>query len=673
MTLLAVSLDRSGRVTFANEALLSLLAAQDGELTGLDWYATFAPDAERRDTAAAFHEAMDGGAMPARSVSTLQTPAGGRRTIVWHNVVLRDASRVPVGAASIGEDVTERQRLEVEHGRLVAAVGQASESIVITDTSGAILYVNPAFERTSGYGRDEVAGANPRILRSGHQSSAYYEAMWRRLAAGMSWSGEFVNRRKDGSLYRAETTISPVRDETGDTTSYVAVQRDVTQERAIEAEHERRTRERAQVTAALGRLRADAAPEETAAAVCTEVVALPGVEFASIISFAGPRVAIPLAVESPPGTPLEVGRPLPSSRAAYLFKRAGQGPWAERWQARPEDRRYGRSIAEAGTLVAAYAPLRDGSELLGVLAIGTGDSAEAEQFAERLPAAVEFGAIATVLLAPWLRGRRREADVRAEVERIIASRALAAVFQPIFDLASGAVVGWEALTRFANGVRPDQQLAQAHAVGLGLELEELCVEVALEAADALPDVDWVSINAAPSFIIEVDRLARLLAPGRRPIVLEVTEHAAILDYVEIRAALARLGERVRLSVDDAGAGYASLHHIVELRPHFVKLDRSLVARVDRDPVRQALITGLRYFALISGCELVAEGVETAEELEMLRSLEITLGQGYLLGEPAPATAWRGAPARPVPGGAVRSPGLVARRGGGAKLYSCTSE
>ena len=545
------------------------------------------------------------------------------------------------GGAGIGRAVPRRDRLALENARLAAAVEQASEAIVITDAAGSIQYVNPAFEQLSGYGRAEVLGANPRILRSGHQSPAVYETMWRRLAAGGAWSGELVNSRRDGTLYRVETTISPVRDGLGTTTSYVAVQRDVTRERAMEAEQERRARDRSQVTAALGRLRADAAPEETAAAVCAEVVALPGVEFAALISFVGSRVAIPLAVESPPGRPLEVGRPLPASRAAYLHRRASQGPWAERWQARAGDRQYGRRIAEAGALVAAYAPLRDGLELLGVLAIGTGEPAAAEQFAERLPAAVEFAAIASVLLAPWLRGRRREADVRAEIEGVIATRALAPIYQPIYDLTTGGVVGWEALTRFASGVRPDQQLAQAHAVGLGLELEALCVEVALEGADALPETGWVSLNAAPALITEVDLLQGLLAVARRPVVLEVTEHAAIRDYGEIRAALGRLGDGVRLSVDDAGAGYASLHHIVELRPHFVKLDRSLVADLDRDPDRQALITGLRYFAQISGCELISEGVETEAELATLRSLDVTLGQGFLLGAPAPAASWYG--------------------------------
>lgn len=548
--------------------------------------------------------------------------------------------------ATVDQEVRVR-RLGVGHDLLAAAVEQASEAIVITDAAGSIRYVNAAFERMSGYGRAEIVGANPRMLLKGHQSPLFREGVWRRLAARGAWSGELVQRHQDGSPCLVRTTISPIRDEAGGTTAYVAVQRDVTKERATAADRHRRERERAQVRTAIGRLRADAAPEQTAAAICAEVVALAGVEVAAIISFAGDVTAVPLAAVSPPGSPLEVGRPLSASQAAHLYRRASLGPWVERWQTRPADRQRGRKAVEAGAaLISACAPLRQGAQLLGVLVVGTVGTGAVDRIAEHLPTTVELATIAGVLLAPWLRRRRWEAETRAEVERILAARALAPVYQPIHDLAAGGIVGWEALTRFESGIRPDEQLAEAHAVGLGLELEALCAAMALEGANALPAVGWVSINAAPALITEVGRLSPLLASAQRPVVLEVTEHAAVRDYGEIRAALARFGG-VRLSVDDAGAGYASLHHIVELRPHFVKLDHSLVADIDRDPARQALITGLSYFARISGCELIAEGIETEAELAMLRSLEITLGQGYLLGAPAPAVSWQGASIRPA--------------------------
>ena len=115
--------------------------------------------------------------------------------------------------------------------------------------------------------------------------------------------------------------------------------------------------------------------------------------------------------------------------------------------------------------------------------------------------------------------------------------------------------------------------------------------------------------------------------------LEVTEHSVIADYPAFRAAMAALGPDVELAVDDAGAGFASLRHILELRPAFVKLDRSLVAGLEADDARQAMIVCLRHFARVTGCRLIAEGIETDAELAVLRALEVPLGQGYLLGRP----------------------------------------
>ena len=117
--------------------------------------------------------------------------------------------------------------------------------------------------------------------------------------------------------------------------------------------------------------------------------------------------------------------------------------------------------------------------------------------------------------------------------------------------------------------------------------------------------------------------------------LEVTEHIAIADYPAFRVAMTALGPKVEFAVDDAGVGFSSLRHILELHPGFVKLDRSLVAGLESDPARQAMIVGLRHFALATGCQLIAEGVETEAELSVLRTLEIGLGQGYLLGRPLP--------------------------------------
>jgi EAL domain-containing protein (putative c-di-GMP-specific phosphodiesterase class I) len=130
-------------------------------------------------------------------------------------------------------------------------------------------------------------------------------------------------------------------------------------------------------------------------------------------------------------------------------------------------------------------------------------------------------------------------------------------------------------------------------------------------------------------------LKQLIEQTSRELVLEVTEHKEITDYPAFRQAVRGLGARVRLAVDDAGAGFAGLRHIVELRPSFVKLDRQLIADINSDDARQAMVAGMVHFARNSGCWLIAEGVETEAELSCLRSLQLRYMQGYLLGQPAP--------------------------------------
>ena len=137
---------------------------------------------------------------------------------------------------AVATDITERKRAEESRARLATAVEQAGETIVITDTSGTILYANPAFEQTSGYTRAEAIGQNPRLLKSGKQDAEFYRQIWEVLKRGQVWRGHFTNKRKDGKLYEEEATISPVRDPKGTIVNYVAVKRDVTRELELEAQ-----------------------------------------------------------------------------------------------------------------------------------------------------------------------------------------------------------------------------------------------------------------------------------------------------------------------------------------------------------------------------------------------------------------------------------------------------
>jgi PAS domain S-box-containing protein len=146
--------------------------------------------------------------------------------------------KLPTGeVVTVYDDITERKRVDAERERLRSAIEQAAEVIVITDVEGTIQYVNPAFERVTGYSRDQAVGQNPRILKSGEHDEAFYRTLWETISGGGTWKGRMVNRRKDGTLYTEEAAISPVRDAAGTIVNYVAVKRDITRVLELEAQY----------------------------------------------------------------------------------------------------------------------------------------------------------------------------------------------------------------------------------------------------------------------------------------------------------------------------------------------------------------------------------------------------------------------------------------------------
>jgi EAL domain-containing protein (putative c-di-GMP-specific phosphodiesterase class I) len=342
--------------------------------------------------------------------------------------------------------------------------------------------------------------------------------------------------------------------------------------------------------------------------------------------------AVPLAFVAPGGADVGLRR-LPAESARELQERATVGPWVARTSA-ARGHPYLEGLQHAGVRAMAYAPVRSGNRLIGVLGIGSAQSDAMAQLSAQLGALVEFADLAGALLGHRVAERRHDLRLQHELEQIIAERAFWPVFQPIVDLRSRRIIGYEALTRFADGTRPDLRFDSAAEVGLGLELEQATLESAIDAAAALPPSRWAQFNVSPELVMADGILAPLLLRAGRRVVLEVTEHTAIPDYGMFRDALGGLGRRVYLAVDDAGAGFASLRHILELNPTFVKLDYSLVHGIDGDRARQALVAGMQHFARTSRRRLVAEGVETEAEAAILSDLGIRLAQGYLFGRPA---------------------------------------
>lgn len=214
----------------------------------------------------------------------------------------------------------------------------------------------------------------------------------------------------------------------------------------------------------------------------------------------------------------------------------------------------------------------------------------------------------------------------------------AIVYQPIIETATGRIVGAEALSRFSSEPTrtPDLWFAEANEVGLGPELELRAIRRAIAGLDEITD-GYLSLNisartlATPAFMELIAR-CRLFADR---LVFEITEHDSIERYDVLIGAIDTIRSfGVRIAVDDAGAGYSSFAHILELRPDLIKLDRSVVSGLHADPVRRALVAAMADFAMDIGASVVAEGVEDIEELQALLAAGVTSAQGYLCGRPA---------------------------------------
>jgi EAL domain-containing protein (putative c-di-GMP-specific phosphodiesterase class I) len=253
-----------------------------------------------------------------------------------------------------------------------------------------------------------------------------------------------------------------------------------------------------------------------------------------------------------------------------------------------------------------------------------------------------LAAAAAVVLEPDVRNRAERAEIERRLDPVFAAGGPTVLLQPIVDIATGERVGAEALSRFpaAWNKAPDDVFAEAHRVGRGDDLEILALRAAARHLNRVGG--YVSMNVSPGTLL-TDECRALLAglPAHR-VVLELSEHDPVADYDALRAALAPLrAAGLRLAIDDVGAGFSSLRHIVVTAPDVIKLDRSIVTGVGADPILRTLVRSLVEFARGCDSRVVAEGVETAADAHALLVAGVDYGQGWHYGRPGPSDVLRG--------------------------------
>lgn len=278
--------------------------------------------------------------------------------------------------------------------------------------------------------------------------------------------------------------------------------------------------------------------------------------------------------------------------------------------------------------------LRDGSTYGMFCCLGqTPDPTLSERDLQMMTA---FAELVGLHLDGELESRKRLNGERVRVREAIDDCQISMVYQPIWHLPTSRPIGVECLARFSGTPQrsPDLWFKAAAEVGLGVELELEAIRLALPALQAMGSEGYIALNASPDTIMRPEFAAMLAPHDPSRIVIEVTEHASIANYEDLIGELAPLrGRGLRLAVDDAGAGYSSFHHILQLSPDLIKLDMTLTRDVDSDPARRALAIALIQFAKQTSSRLIAEGVETKGELATLRAIGVEKAQGFVLGGP----------------------------------------
>ncbi|MFO8003628.1 EAL domain-containing protein [Thioalkalivibrio sp.] len=587
----------------------------------------------------------------------------GTPVTVFTNVVLRTNSAGQPEIYTLDVDLTQLRQVEERLRQSAKAFESAAEGVIITDANARILYVNRAFTTITGYSEDEVLGKNPSLLSSGRQDRAFYEAMWATIEETGLWQGEIWNRRKNGEVYPGWLTINSVHDENGRVSNYVAVFSDVTallrsqQERDFLAYHDPLTAlpnrellrdrmqhalERAQrggggiavllldidrfknVNDSLGHDAGDALLQDLARRLAN---ALRGGD--TLARLGGDEFLIVLEEHSgiPAVDPIV-------SRLAGVFDRpflcAGQ------------------TLFITASIGASVSPADGGdpetlirnAELAMYQAKGGGRNT-LEFYRQEMASE----SLDRLNLENALRGALTRGEFRLH-------------FQPQVNLTTGELAGVEALLRWQHPSRglllPGTFIPVAEEMGIigdigDWVLTEACRQMVAWHASG-PRIPRVAVNLSVQQLERgalASRIGQLLEDYRLPaaeLELEVTEsmimrqaERAIATLRELRA----LG--VGVSVDDFGTGYSSLGYLRRLPLNRLKIDRSFVTDIGQDKEAAMIARAIIGLGSSLGYEVVAEGIETAEQAAFLRTEGCQIGQGYLFGRPvspeALATAW----------------------------------
>ncbi len=529
------------------------------------------------------------------------------------------------------------------------ALESAANAVVVTDRAGVIRWVNPAFTRLTGWTSQEAFGRTPRILKSGNHGDAFYRQMWERLAAGEVWQGELYNRRKDGSLYLEEQTITPVHTSTGEITHFVAIKLDITARK----HQEEQIRYLAMHDALTGLPNRRLLAENLVRVVHQARRGRPGAlmildvdNFKIVNDSLGHAAGDQLLKQL---TELIAG----SLRPGDFVARLGGDEFAVLIEGSDLD----DAVTTAERIRSCLEAFRfrfgghqiDVGASIGLTPVKGDIDAEAlmVQADSALYAAKERGKNRVVTWQDGIDWSSRMIEAghwAARIREALRSGGFELAYQPVVSLKTGQVAHYEALVRLRAGdgelIMPDQFLRAAERFGLMPQIDRWVIEAVTDLLSRREGfrvfVNLAAASLADEALLELiaHRLSDLrIGAGR--LAFEITEATAITDITVAQNWIRRVKELGCLfALDDFGVGFSSLAYLRALSVDYVKIDRTFVADIHTDSTSRALVQAVKTVALTLGKEVIAEGVECEEHATVLREIGVEHGQGFHWGLPS---------------------------------------
>ncbi|TVS12590.1 MAG: EAL domain-containing protein [Wenzhouxiangella sp.] len=561
---------------------------------------------------------------------------------------------------------TRRQAAEDQLRKLAMVVEQSPTSIIITDTTPAIEYVNKAFVETTGYSREEVLGRNPSILNRGQTPPTTYAELWATIAQGVVWKGEFRNTRKNGSTYLEMATIAPIRQPDGRITHYVAVKTDITELRDSEARIHRLINfddltglpNRALL---LDRLRqVGLTVQRSGQHGVILVLDVDGFKFINDMHGyqAGNCVLSSIAARLTANLPEHsiIGR-IGANRFAVVIEDLSRQHERAAAQAHDLAELLHEQLQEPHLVDGVDGSVRHATTM-GLYLI-TREREKPDRLLNKAEIALQRARDDSrntwQFFNPEMQSLvEQRSHLEAGLHQALENREFRLFFQSQFD-ADGKLTGAEALLRWFRPdgeiVPPDHFIPLAEDTGLILPIGEWVLEVAcrqLREWSTHPETSGLSLAVnisarqfhQPNFIESLARKLKAFKVTADHLVLELTESVVLnnlLEAEERMRAIRDLG--VRLALDDFGTGFSSLAYLQHLPFHILKIDRSFVSNMTSDNSSAAIVRATIAMGHALDLKVTAEGVEVQEELDLLRRFGCDAYQGFLFARPVAAENW----------------------------------